>query len=756
MMSKFNFRRNDKVPFKHIAHGLIPAATIAPRAAVPRTPPPRSPYPSPERPRSALAAAILSSSLTGRTVAIPPPRQRSYSESACSRSENWAAGEPYATAEFTRDRWSPPGGARPRLPSPDYSVKVGDDDDDDDDDDDEEEEELERTVLSDPDEGHIYQSLERQGRSPVNKIYAVPMQRGRGQSEFSDGTDDSACGVVSPLHTEVDSTQRERAPPLRVGEKPSTERAVASPDLTDDWSMESSKASRSSARKRAASRKSSGRDGRSVVVEEASRELAEMQKELMRGLREQNQCLTAEKQALARQCEQQAHQLQRGQERLQLLEQHHRRERASRDPSPSAGERAELHTLRQQAQELVDENDGLKMTVHRLNVELSRYQTKFRPLSKEECSRISALPVKGPAPPWLLDMKYLSPLLLAYEDRISEKESLLQACEVDLKEFRERVESVLQENEMLHAQLGKTRTVSQKEWRQLQGQAKLVLKENQVLMEQLAVHQTRSRESHGRHVQEVSKVSKELMLLEAEKEGLQEELQEARRELQETRRELQQARASLEGAVSWEEHCSITNKLKRQLEQVEEERKSEVEDLTSRVSALQTEKKGLLLERASLTADMKSLEEELETSRRANRKAQRKAGLLKMQLEDALDKELVAHQYLNGMVALAEKTTQERDRLVHMASSLEQDKQGVLTQIIQGTVRLGKLQEKVKVYKRQAAGRLGALGHRLQEQEEDFAGKAASYHREIRHLQRLLSDKQDALDGALQQKSSWS
>ncbi|KAJ8252520.1 hypothetical protein COCON_G00218320 [Conger conger] len=56
------------------------------------------------------------------------------------------------------------------------------------------------------------------------------------------------------------------------------------------------------------------------------------------------------------------------------------------------------------------------------------------------------------------------------------------------------------------------------------------------------------------------------------------------------------------------------------------------------------------------------------------------------------------------------------------------------------------------VYKRQAAGRLGALGHRLQEQEEDFAGKAASYHREIRHLQRLLSDKQDALDGALQQK----
>ncbi|KAL0610257.1 Centrosomal protein of 89 kDa [Plecturocebus cupreus] len=39
---------------KHIIHGLLPAASIAPKAAVPRTPPPRSPNPSPERPRWSL------------------------------------------------------------------------------------------------------------------------------------------------------------------------------------------------------------------------------------------------------------------------------------------------------------------------------------------------------------------------------------------------------------------------------------------------------------------------------------------------------------------------------------------------------------------------------------------------------------------------------------------------------------------------------------------------------------------------------
>ncbi|XP_064168321.1 centrosomal protein of 89 kDa isoform X1 [Anguilla rostrata] len=742
MMSKLSFRRNEKVPFKHIAHGLIPAATIAPRPAVPRTPPPRSPYPSPERPRSALAAAILSSSLTGRTVAIPPPRQRSYSESECSHSENWTALEPYAsTAEFTRSRWSQSEVVRPRLPSPEQIAGLYDDEDDD-----EEEEEVERNVLSDPDEGHIYQSLERQGRSPVNsKIYAVPNKLGGGQCEFSDGTDESAYGVVPTQLAEEDSARRERAPSVKVERRLSSQRAVSSPDFANDLSMESPKASRCSPRKRRASKRSSVRDAQTVAEDEASREVVEMQKELMRGLREQNQRLAAEKQALAQKCEQQDLLLQRSQERLQQLEQHRPRLQASRAPSPSAGERAELHALRQQAQELVDENDGLKMTVHRLNVELSRYQAKFRPLSKEESTRISALPPKGPAPPWLLDTKYLSPLLLAYEDRISEKDSLLQDCEEDLKRFRERVEQVVQENEKLHEQLRKTRGVSQKEWRQLQDQAKLVLKENQVLMEQLEVQQAKSKDSHSRHLQEVSKVTKELMLLEAEKEGLQEELQEARGELQ-------QARSSLEGAVSWEEHCAITNKLKRLLEQEEERRKSEVEDLMSRVSSLQTEKKSLLLEKTKLAADTKSMEEELEMSRHANRKAQRKVGLLKQQMEDSLDKELLAHQYLSGVVALAEKTTQERDQLIHMASTLEQDKQGVLAQIIQGTLRLGKLQEKVKVYKKQAAARLGVLGHRLLEQEDDFAGKAASYQREIRHLQRLLRDKQEALDGALQQK----
>lgn len=55
-------------------------------------------------PRSALAAAILATTLTGRTVAIPQPRQRSQSENNTICAEKDSFIEPYATSSEQRLR----------------------------------------------------------------------------------------------------------------------------------------------------------------------------------------------------------------------------------------------------------------------------------------------------------------------------------------------------------------------------------------------------------------------------------------------------------------------------------------------------------------------------------------------------------------------------------------------------------------------------------------------------------------------------
>ncbi|CAN0003527.1 unnamed protein product [Rangifer tarandus platyrhynchus] len=412
----------------------------------------------------------------------------------------------------------------------------------------------------------------------------------------------------------------------------------------------------------------------------------------------------------------------------------------------------ELHYLRKQAQELVDENDGLKMTVHRLNVELSRYQTKFRHLSKKESLNIEGLPSKGPTPPWLVDIKYLSPLLLAYEDRMKEKDELVASLQEEMRMFRIRVQEVVKENEKLHQELNKSSPVTSEEWHVLQTQAKLVLEENKLLIEQLEIQQRKAKDTHQERLQEVSKLTKQLVLLETKTQSQEKELTESKEQLAVLRTECQELKIQLDSKVAMDVHTSIVNEFKSQLQKEEEKENAEMEELMEKLAALQVQKKSLLLEKKNLTAKNKALEAELEKAQKINRRSQKKIDVLKKQVEKAMENEMSAHQYLANLVGLAENVTQERDNLMFLAKCLESENHGVLNRITEHSILLGRLKEKIKGYKKQMALQLGDMSHHLTEQQEDFASKSAQYQQEMRHLHRILLDKQDVLDKALQQK----
>lgn len=356
----------------------------------------------------------------------------------------------------------------------------------------------------------------------------------------------------------------------------------------------------------------------------------------------------------------------------------------------------ELHYLRKQAQELVDENDGLKMTVHRLNVELSRYQTKFRHLSKKESLNIEGLPSKGPTPPWLVDIKYLSPLLLAYEDRMKEKDELVASLQEEMRMFRIRVQEVVKENEKLHQELNKNSPVTSEEWRQLQTHAELVLEENKLLIEQLEIQQRKAKGAHQERLQEVSKLTKQLVLLETKTQSQEKALTESKEQLAVLRAECQELKIQLDSKVAVDVHTSIVNEFKSQLQKEEEKENAEMEELMEKLAALQVQKKSLLLEKKNLTAKNKALETELEKAQKINRRSQKKIDVLKKQVEKAMENEMSAHQYLANLVGLAENVTQERDNLMFLAKCLESENHGVLNRITECSVRLGRLKEKMK------------------------------------------------------------
>uniref|UniRef100_A0A8C0Q2T8 Centrosomal protein 89 n=2 Tax=Canis lupus familiaris TaxID=9615 RepID=A0A8C0Q2T8_CANLF len=684
------FPRGRKSQFKHIIHGLLPAASIAPKPAVPRTPPPRSPNPSPERPRSALAAVILTTTLTGRTVAIPQPRQRSVSESDTICVEKDSFIEPYATTSELRlqPSWQDETGRRTSLPSFEMLGYAEDEDTD--------------TNLSSSGKESEDVSPHKEGGGPCDAVYAVPHRN------------------QVPLSHEVDSEDEDDI---------SEHDGFPGSALTTLRTQEKDIAGRT----------------RQRYIEITKEKFEELKEENMQ-LINANQTLTLELNIVKRAMKELQLKLKRTEKEHQKLKE------AEKTSSQEVVTAPELLYLRKQAQELVDENDGLKMTVHRLNVELSRYQTKFRHLSKEEILNINGLPSEGPAPPWLLDVKYLSPLLLAYEDRMKEKDELNATLQEEMRMFRMRVQEVVKENEELHQKLTKSSPVTNEEWCQLQTQAELVLEENKLLIEQLEIQQRKVKNTHQERLQEVSKVTKQLMLLETKTQNQEKELTEKKEQLESLRTECQNLKTQLDGKIAMNVHTSIVNELKSRLQKEEEKGGAEMEELMGKLALLQVQKQSLLLEKNNLAAKNQALEAELNRAQKINRRSQKKIDVLKKQVEKAMESEMSANQYLANLVGLAENITQERNNLMCLAKCLESEKHGVLNKIIEGNIRLGRLKEKVKGYKKQAALKVGDISHRLTEQQEDFASKTAQYQQEMRHLHRMLQDKQDILDQALQQK----
>uniref|UniRef100_A0A8C3UI05 Centrosomal protein 89 n=2 Tax=Catharus ustulatus TaxID=91951 RepID=A0A8C3UI05_CATUS len=472
-------------------------------------------------------------------------------------------------------------------------------------------------------------------------------------------------------------------------------------------------------------------------------------KEKFRELKQENWSLNKAYQAVVQQFEGTKQQLEEQQLKLKKLEKENRKLKEAAENSHREEEAAELLSLRQQAQELVDENDALKMTVHRLNVELSRYQTKFRSLSQEEIPKLKSLPMKGPQPPWLLDMKYLSPLLLAYEDRIREKEDFILEHEEDMKNFKARVEELVKENEDLHEQLNNFITPT--EWQLLQTQAKLVLEENGLLMEQLKIQQAKAKDSHRQHVQEASKLTKQIVVLEDKKQSQEEEIAEYQKQLEALCSTCEELKAKLDSRITAEEHLALVNELKSCLQQEQEKKRCEVEAAVGKIASLQAENKKLLLEKENFTADKKILQTEMQMTQKTNRRLKKKIGLLQLQLEEAMEKEVAAHHYLTNLIGLVEKIAKERDHLVFLARCLEKENHGVLKKIVEGSLRLGRLEEKVKMYKKKAAGKLGDISLKMTEQEKEFERKTAQYEQEKKHLQHLLQDKQETLKEVLEQ-----
>ncbi|XP_071957688.1 centrosomal protein of 89 kDa-like [Antedon mediterranea] len=408
--------------------------------------------------------------------------------------------------------------------------------------------------------------------------------------------------------------------------------------------------------------------------------------------------------------------------------------------------------LQQQVEDYKKEIDLHKLTIHKLSIELSRYQAKYRSPEKGDPP---GLPARGNSPRWLNDTHYLSPLILAYEDRLQDKDKTILKYQKELKEIKEDVEQVLHENQVLHLQLEQTQEPSQvtmMEWHKLQEQAKLVLEENQLLMEQMDIQQEKQQHINKRHSQEVNKMSKRMVMVDREKNELDSQLSELRVKYNALKHQHETLVVINEGKLPLQEHLATVGELQKAIEELKSKQRLEIETTSSKLSSIEAEKNNLAIRIADVEAEKTQMEAEIRALNRAKRKSEQKVLILQKQVEHCESQETTANQHLNKVLEIAEQTAAERDVYHRLAKSQTHEKNKAVNKVLKGNVAVGRMEEKLKYYKLKADEQLGNMTRRMEDEVSTHVNQKEQYHREIRHLQQLLKDKQLALDTMINEK----
>eukprot|EP00240_Pyramimonas_obovata_P001697 CAMPEP_0118930520 /NCGR_PEP_ID=MMETSP1169-20130426/7177_1 /TAXON_ID=36882 /ORGANISM="Pyramimonas obovata, Strain CCMP722" /LENGTH=474 /DNA_ID=CAMNT_0006872885 /DNA_START=196 /DNA_END=1616 /DNA_ORIENTATION=- len=165
---------------------------------------------------------------------------------------------------------------------------------------------------------------------------------------------------------------------------------------------------------------------------------------------------------------------------------------------------ATLTKTEQVVSDLKLQNTFLEDQVKRLSDQLSKFQALgFTMDNKSPGGRsgdgmsptgfLEGMVEGAPLPPWLTDAQYLSPLLVAYDQRLLEQEKQMEEQDSQVRAMRARVEEVVYENERLagdlshHMMLLNNRAEANvsalpDEYQELLGRIQLLTKENDLLV----------------------------------------------------------------------------------------------------------------------------------------------------------------------------------------------------------------------------------------------------------------------------------
>ncbi|CAF0754557.1 unnamed protein product [Brachionus calyciflorus] len=420
-----------------------------------------------------------------------------------------------------------------------------------------------------------------------------------------------------------------------------------------------------------------------------------------------------------------------------------------------------------QVNELNREVSLLRNLVYRLNVELSSYQAKYpSPSLKTSLKKIdlASLPSRGPIPIWLVNSKYLSPLVGAYDDKIKEKDEQIKLLKLKMDELSQKLTGILEENSQLHSKLDKVSfnlgpsDAEDSELRkQIRHHAMLVLEENKALNEQLDFQQDKLLEAQRHTIIEIGNLSKRIIISETEKTDLKNHIETLKFNYDELNKKFNDCLAEAQRRVKLQDHLSQTGELKKQLEETDIYHKLEYEQLTKRIETLEYERKELtiknknfLSENRKLLAENKVLDKALNDG--LGRKMQRHLKDLEKRLELSQIQEQNLLEEIQKLTQDIEQLKKDKETYENMFKTSQIEVKKYENKQLEENVKLGKIEGKFDDYKQKTLEKINYLSEKLKQKDSEFLLIKLENDKKITDLLNLLHKKQDQIDDLIQEK----
>ncbi|XP_072013497.1 centrosomal protein of 89 kDa-like [Amphiura filiformis] len=235
-------------------------------------------------------------------------------------------------------------------------------------------------------------------------------------------------------------------------------------------------------------------------------------------------------------------------------------------------------------------------------------------------------------------------------------------------------------------------------------------------------------------------------MVEAEKNQVEMELSDLQHKYSALKQQHDRTIVNNERKMPIQEHMDTIAEYKRSMDELRRTHEDELENLRSKLTSVQSEKKNVAMKLAEMHAGKSQMEGEIKALNKAQKKLTHKLGFLERELQHAELREADSNKHLNKVLAIAEQTAAERDSYEKMAKAQAQEKKKAMNKMLDSNITIGRMEEKLKMYKLQAKEKMGQLSMEMENQEGSHSSRLRQYDREVKHLQQLLRDKQDVLD----------